>query len=429
MNHMAMGMQHSTSDRHRKRCCTTNTQDSQAKTVLRVAAEKERLEIVQTPVIKSVIKHKWAAFGRTSFWRDLITLVVHLLLLMAAMFLQPFCPGDLLPASRYKLGEWFGSQNYGSCKTRYNMETDWLRIILELITTLYAVVLVVSGLVGLNEQNCANVLRQLRTNAYLVIHAACLVKVAVIRILIWQICFADGNEGACSATTKEVLNLIHLVVLCVGILVGWFRLLTLIRGTRQIGLLVVIMQEIFQRDVLRIAMLLFLVVLAFSQLFFVVCTTSIMSAAKTGGIPPSSNVTVYMNPLSDDVVTSLLTVFISALAPGQLSALEFAPTPNMLFLGLIFFAIFVLVSSIILLNLIIAIFNTRYMHFDSIADSEWFLQRTQYVLHAEVFRANRERWHSYMLDNPEFHKDGTGNFTFMVLTKPDNLTRDLPSRW
>ena len=41
------------------------------------------------------------------------------------------------------------------------------------------------------------------------------------------------------------------------------------------------------------------------QLFFVVCTTSIMSAAKTGGIPPSSNVTVYMNPLSDDVVTSV----------------------------------------------------------------------------------------------------------------------------
>ena len=40
------------------------------------------------------------------------------------------------------------------------------------------------------------------------------------------------------------------------------------------------------------------------QLFFVMCTTSLMSAAKTGGIP-SSNETVYMNPLSDSVVTSV----------------------------------------------------------------------------------------------------------------------------
>jgi len=387
---------------------------------------------IHTPVIKSIIDHKWRAFGRRAFQGRAIKLTVHLTLLTVAMFLQPYCPNDLLPIFRYDLGEFFGDNDlFGPChKREYVPVSEWLRVVLEILTVLTSVVLVVSDNIGLAEQTCANVLRQLRQGAALVVHATCMVSVWALRVISWLVCY---HQNSCSDTVKEALNFFHLALLCIAIASGWMRLFSLVKGVRKLGLLVVMMNEIIEQDILRIVSILLFIVFSFSQLFFVLCTTSKHPVDKNMLRFAQNDSSVASNPLSSDPFTSIFTVFIAALAPGQLMAFEYAPTDLMYILGLFVFVIFV-GFTIILLNLIIAIFNNSYMHFDRIADQEWFLQRTKSVLREERFARNRKRWKDYMVEhNAEFHKnnrkDGSVAFTFEVSTKPDFLTRDLPKRW
>jgi len=270
--------------------------------------------------------------------------------------------------------------------------------------------LVIYSLIGQDNQHPC--LAQVYTSSRLIIHAVCLLLVAAERMLGFVLLhyvlkdYTPGTEypkyikSEAQGDYFEALYLVDAVFLFFAIIVGWIEFIFLLKGQKKIGLLVVTLEHMLLQEMLQFFAVFLIVVLMFSQAFFVIFSTSVFPENTV--VRRRNNTGMWNeNPFSSRV-ENIIFVLRSALVPDDISEFDYANTNSLYIFGQFVWIIFILISSILLLNLLIAIFNNKFNDFVQVADEEWFIQRTKNILRAERFTHNRKRWYEYMKEREEF---------------------------
>jgi hypothetical protein len=329
-------------------------------TVLSLAISQRKFDLLKHPMLRMLIEHKWAAFARERFAWYYAFMCFHIVCVSVAVWTRPMSPD---------LGE-LHEIDSGTSVTRTVAEA------LVCVNAAY----ILAGEAGEIVDQGWGYFFDLNTveNVLQIAHILAVLVQLVFKVLL--LAGAEDGEGRDGHLHRGEVVLSSLVCCTV-----WMMFLYLNRTVKSFGPLVIVVERVALEEMSKFILLLLAIVVGFSQAFYVVyaCAEADDESAYGAG-----------------VVGGLFESFLQSLGSPQ-EEFNFDATPVPAWAKALF-VVYVIITSLLLLNIIVAIFTTAFEFVMEHSEDIWYHARAELILSYEASPSCLRKWEAYCLSTSCF---------------------------
>jgi hypothetical protein len=337
-------------------------EDERYMSALEIIVKEAHLALLTQPRILDLLKQKWDAFAKRIFFQRFAMLLSFLLLFTYTTVRNQTAA---IAASGGAGGDGDDDAGEGSRRQMFAAthalpapgHSFWYSVVLRGMThatetpflALCNVVVVLCALVLCSRE--VSQLTRLGLRNYFRVSGSMLMENVLSLIL--------GASIALSAVCRVQGWMASYALLSLASVVGWTYVLFFLLAFKLTGPMVVMIYQMLQNDVLRFLIVYSVLLAGFSQAFFVLL-------GETGG---------------DGLLRSIRTCFLAMLGDFDLEQMGSNSAFSMLTIGLL--VSYVIVISILLVNLLIAMMGDTYSNVNEAAEQQWHLERARIVMSIE----------------------------------------------
>eukprot|EP00808_Paulinella_micropora_P004622 g14134.t1 len=309
----------------RSLCCRKGEHKEARQSILEQAVQESRLEVLATPIFHGLLKQKWKRYAKKLFFKRCFISLTYILVLTFAQI--------------------FGFPDFEVYKRGGNAATQWIRYFTDSV--------VVGGLFYKFTNEFEEAWNSGLTN-YLSYLENCLFA------LVFFLTYVSVALSLLGLSAKYFF-------MSVGVLVAWCYVFCLLLGFRITGPFVIMIYKMMKSDVVRFAVIYSVLLLGFSAAFIVL--------QDSGDLPVDEYVLAFCQMIS--------TLFMVMLGDVGFQDFNEDIMPEYKWLSSLFLLLYVIVITIMLLNLLIAMMGNTYDEVNETSTKEWNLSFAQIVLSVE----------------------------------------------
>eukprot|EP00941_MAST-03F_sp_MAST-3F-sp1_P000063 g63.t1 len=330
-------------------------------TVLSLAISKRRLKLLRNPVLRLLIEHKWVAFARDMFFRRYAFMFWHILCVSFAVWTRP------------------RSENlYILHDTGSDLWNGWhyTRFVAEIAVFCNVFVFIYWELDEIRRQGMGYIFDYNAVDNFLtLVHCVAVLVLATFKILL--ICGVE--EASNLAESEGLLHSGEVLLTSLMAMTVWIMFIYTNRTVHAFGPLVIVIEKVALEEMSKFIFILACVTIGFAQAFYVVYASAGDAAEGM----------VY----GESIAAGVFEAFLQSLDNGSME-FDWEKTPVSVYTRFLFI-IYLVMTSLLLLNIIIAVFTKVLDDITENAEDVWYHSRAEVILSYESHESAYKKWEAY----------------------------------